>query len=366
MSAVAVEMPLPEDGLPLTDGPSARPAPRPARLRSLLLWVVPALVVGAVLFLYGSGGRYVSTDNAYVQQDRIDVSPQVSGDVRQVFVTENQRVRAGDPLLALDDSVPRAAIHLAEARLDAARADVETLKAGYREKQGELVLAERTAEYSVRELRRQQELAARKLVAAAAVDSAHRTADLAVGAIEVLKLQLGQARARLGGSDEAPTDRHPSVVAAAAELERARIDLEHTVIRAPQAGIVSHLPKVGDRVLAGSSALAIVADQTLWVEANFKETDLADVRPGQPVVVQVDTYGGRKWQGQVESIAQATGAEFALLPPQNASGNWVKVVQRIPIRIALKIPEDAPPLRNGMSADVEIDTGAPPRYTRWF
>lgn len=370
---MALEVPLTDEGALPPAGDDPRPGgqpavvPRPAvRWRALLLWVIPALVVGAAISVWGSAGRYVATDNAYVQQDRIDVAPQVSGEVRQVFVTENQRVQAGDRLLALDDSVPRAATHLAEARLNEARGDVETLKAAYREKQGEVALARTTASYSVREYERQRELARQKLVADATVDSAHRTADVAVGTIDVLELQLRQAGARLGGPPDIPTDDHPTVVAAAAELERARIDLEHTIIHAPQAGVVSHLPKVGDRLLAGSNALAIVADQSLWVEGNFKETDLAEVRPGQPAVVTIDTYGGRTWQGHVDSISQATGAEFALLPPQNASGNWVKVVQRIAVRIVLDDPAGEPPLRSGMSAGVEIDTGARSRFARWL
>jgi membrane fusion protein (multidrug efflux system) len=156
------------------------------------------------------------------------------------------------------------------------------------------------------------------------------------------------------------------VRAAIADLDRARVDLGHTRIVAPQAGVVSHLPKVGARVDLGRPAFAIVTDHAVYVEANFKETDLEHVRPGQPVHVVVDTYPHFEWQGRVESISQATGAEFSLLPPQNASGNWVKVVQRIPVRVALVPGPDDPPLRDGMSADVRIDTGPHTRFDRWF
>jgi membrane fusion protein (multidrug efflux system) len=336
------------------------------RLRPLLLWVIPAVVVAVAVYLYGSAGRYVTTDNAYVKQDRVTVAAQVSGDVRQVLAVENQRVAAGDRILALDDELPRVAVQRAEAQLATARAEITGLKAAYREKQGEVTVARQTAAFVQRDYERQKQLAAQHLVAESAVDAAHRSADLAVGAITVLELQVNQALVRLGGSVDVPVDEQPSVLTAAAELARARVDLAHTVLYAPRGGIVSHLPKVGDRLLAGNAAFAIVADDTLWVEANFKETDLENVEVGQPVTVQIDTYGWRTWPGRVESIAQATGAEFSLLPPQNASGNWVKVVQRIPVRITVGRNSGDPLLRNGMSAGVEIDTGPHSRFARWF
>lgn len=346
-------------------GAEARPPAR-RRLRLVLLWIVPLIIAGVALAWYGATGRYVSTDDAYVKQDQISISPQLAADVQAVHVAENERVNAGEPILALDAAAPRVAVQRAEAELARARAEVAGLKASYREKLGELAVARRTAEFSIREYERQQKLAAQHLVAATAVDAAHRAADLAQGAIAVLRLQAEQARARLNGDPDIPADEHPAVLAAAAELARARLDLEHTVVSAPQAGIVSHLPKVGDRVMPGAGAFAIVADGSLWVEANFKETDLANVRPGQSVTVEVDTYGGRVWHGTVASIAQATGAEFALLPPQNASGNWVKVVQRIPVRIQLVTDGRDPPLRNGMSATVQIDTGPNTHFDRLF
>jgi membrane fusion protein (multidrug efflux system) len=339
---------------------------RRAWLRRVLLWGLPLLVVAVSVWFYGSGGRYVSTDNAYVKQDRIDVAAQMSGDVREVRAVENARVRAGDTILVLDDALPRVAVQRAEAQLAAARADVLALQAAYREKQGQLAVAKRSADYALREYDRQANLARQKLVPASQLDVAHRSADIATGTIGVLELQVAQTAAKLAGDPHAPIDRHPAVMQAAAELERVRIDLARTEVKAPQAGVVSHLPKVGDHVDVGRPAFAIVTDRTVWVEANFKETDLEWVRPGQPVSVVIDTYPSHRWPGRVESISQATGAEFSVLPPQNASGNWVKVVQRIPVRIALQSRADDPPLRNGMSADVEIDTGPHSRFDRWF
>lgn len=335
-------------------------------VRRVLLWGLPTLVVAAGVAAYGSGGRYVSTDNAYLKQDRIDVAAQVAGEVREVRARENARVGAGDAVLVLDDALARVAVQRAAANLAAARADVLALQAAYGEKQGQLAVARKSADYAVREYERQANLADRKLVPASQLDTAHRSADVATGMIGVLELQVRQTVARLGGDPTGPVDRHPAVLAATAELERARIDLARTVVQAPQAGIVSRLPQVGDHVDAGRPAFAIVADRTVWVEANFKETDLEWVRPGQPVEVRIDTYPNHRWAGRVDSISQATGAEFSVLPPQNASGNWVKVVQRIPVRVAIAPAADGPPLRNGMSADVEIDTGPHSRFERWF
>jgi membrane fusion protein (multidrug efflux system) len=334
--------------------------------RRLLLWGVPLLVAGAAAYLYGSGGRYVSTDNAYVQRDRIDVVAQVAGEVRAVLAAENARVAAGQPVLVLDDTLLRIAVAAAEARLAAARAELTAKQAAYREKAGEVAVARATAQYALREFHRQQELGVKQLVAASEVDTAHRSADLAQGAIAVLTLQRDQLLAALGGDPARAVDTYPAVRAVAADLQRARVDLARTRIAAPQAGVVSHLPKVGSRVEIGHAAFALVSDARPWIEANFKETDLEWVRPGDPASIAVDTYPGHLWRGRVDSIAQATGAEFALLPPQNASGNWVKVVQRIPVRVALEIAAGDPPLRDGMSSSVEIDTGAHTRFDRWF
>jgi len=333
--------------------------------RPVLLWGLPLLVVIIGIAWYGSGGRLASTDNAYLKQDRIDVSPQISGDVREVRLTENAAVQKGQVVLVLDDTLLQVAKLHAEAELASARMEVESLRAAYREKVGEVAVARQTSQYAVRELARQRELAAQKLVPQSALDSTQRSRDLAIGSIGVLELQLNQAKSRLG-DPLLPVDQHPAVMTAAADLAKASVDLDHAIVRAPRAGIVSHLPQVGDRVEAGRAAFAIVTQGGVYVEANFKETDLEWVRVGQPVEIEVDTYPHREWRGTVTSIAQATGSEFALLPAQNASGNWVKVVQRVPVRIAIETQPGDPPLRSGASADVSIDTGPHTRFDRWF
>ena len=214
-------------------------------VRPLLLWLLPLLVVAAGVYWYGSGGRYATTDNAYLKQDRIDVAPKIAGEVRDVRVRENQAVQPGDVVLVLDDTLLQVAKSHAEAELAAARMDVESLRAAYREKLGEVAVARQASHYAVSELGRQQELANRKLVPATTLEGAIRSRDLAIGSIAVLELQLDQARAKLGGNADRPVDEHPSVRTAAAMLEKTRVDLEHTIVRAPRAGIVSHLPQAG-------------------------------------------------------------------------------------------------------------------------
>jgi membrane fusion protein (multidrug efflux system) len=335
-------------------------------VRILMLWLLPMAVAAIAFAYYGSAGRYVETDNAYLQRDRIDVSPQVSGDVKETLFSENQPVEPGALVLVLDDTLQSIAVQAAESKLEAARAEIAGALASFREKEGEVAMARRSAEYALRDTKRQDELASRKLVPAATVDTSHRNTELSVGAIGVLELQRDQLLARIGGRADRPVNDFPSVRVAQAELERARVELARTRVHAPRQGIVSHLPKVGARVDAGRPAFAVVGSDRIWLDANFKETDLEWVRPGQPVRVEIDTYSAHAWQGTVDSIAGATGAEFALLPAQNASGNWVKVVQRIPVRIALTVRADDPPLRDGMSATVRIDTGPHSRFERWF
>jgi multidrug resistance efflux pump len=193
--------------------------------------------------------------------------------------------------------------------------------------------------------------------APARLDEARQASELAAQQITALEQDLKRIAASLGGAPDTPLEQHPSYRAAAAELAQAKLDLERTVVRAPLAGTVSKPPKPGQYVAAGATAMALVATGHVWVEANFTETDLTHVRPGQPVEVHVDTYPDAVWTGVVESLSPATGAEFAVIPPQNATGNWVKITQRLPLRIRLDERPGLPQLRAGLSATVDIDTG---------
>jgi membrane fusion protein (multidrug efflux system) len=318
-------------------------------LRFLLLWVLPAVAVVAAYFLYMVHGRYVSTDNAYVQADKTDVAPEVSGTVRGVLVAENGRVANGQQVLEISDEQLGISLARAEAQLAGARTAVAAMKASYRQKQSELAVARSNLTYAEREFARQKQLAAARLVAQSQLDDAEHAVTLAQGSVTVTGRQLDQIAAQLGGNPDTEVDAHPSVVQAQAALAEAKLALARTRVLAPTAGIISHLPKVGDHVDAGRPAFAIVASSVAWID-EF-------VRSGMPVRIRIDTYPEHEWRGGVESISQATGAEFAILPAQNATGNWVKVVQRIGVRIAIASGPDDPPLRAGMSADVRIDTG---------
>ncbi len=326
-------------------------------LRWTLLVVVPlvALLVGAGAWLLG--GRYVETDNAFVKADKVPVSAEVAGAVVQVLVRENEVVRAGQPLFRLDPAPFRVAMSKAEARLGEVRTDLAAMKASYREKQAQIELARTRLDFARKEQARQADLAARNFISASKLDDARKSVDIARQELQAQQQDLQRVAAALGGSIDLPLESHPSYRAALAELAQARLDLSRVEVRASIDGTISHLPKPGQFVGAGATAASLVADARPWVEANFPEKDLTYVHPGQPVEVGIDTYPDRTWTGVVDSLSPATGAEFSILPAQNASGNWVKVAQRVPLRVRLDAQSDAPRLRAGMSATVRIDTG---------
>ncbi len=334
---------------------SVQPAPQRAK-RLILLVVIPliaALVVGA---LYLKGGRYVETDDAYVKADMVPVSAQVSGAIQKVFVGENQNVAQGQLLFRIDPASFQVAIDKATAKLAQVRTDLAALKAAYREKQAEIALARTKLAFAEREQRRQADLVARHFVSAARFDDARQSTDVAAQQIAALQQDLKRIAESLGGSVDLPIESHPTYRAAVAELEQARLDLARTDVRAPLPGTVRNPPKPGQYVAGGQPALALVVSGKVWVEANFTETDLTHVHPGEPAVVRVDTYPGEEWTGVVDSLSPATGAEFAVIPAQNATGNWVKITQRVPVRIRLETA-GKPQLRAGLSTVVRVDTG---------
>lgn len=325
--------------------------------RLILLVVVPliaALVVGVV---YLKGGRYVETDNAYIKADKVPVSAAVSGTVTEVLVDENQSVNAGQPLFRLDPAPFQVAVAKAEAKLAQVRTDLAALKASYRERQAEIALARIKYAFSQKDQQRQADLVAKNFISASKFDDAKQSTDLAEQQISALDQDLKRIAETLGGSVDSPVERHPSYRVALAELEQARLDLARAEVRASLPGIVSKPPKPGQYVAAGSIALALVVSGNLWVEANFTETDLTYAHPGQPVTIRVDTYPDAAWKGVVESLSPATGAEFSVIPAQNATGNWVKIAQRVPVRIKIETAPTMPQLRAGLSTTVEIDTG---------
>ncbi len=328
------------------------------RLRSLLLVLGPLVVVAAGGYLYLTGGRYVSTDDAYVRYDKVLISSDVAGRVTQQQVDENQPVRQGDLLFALDDEPYRIALARAEGVLAAARDEVRAMRAAYRQKEAMLRAGMVSADYLQREYERQKRLAAQNVSSASKVDEARRSADVAHEQMAAMQHDLAQVLANLGGDPDIPVDSHPRVLQATAARDQAALDLRHTRILAAADGIVANLdPRPGQYVTIGQAMGSLMESGSLYIEANLKETELTYVKPGEAAIVTADSYPGRVWHARVTSIGAGTGSEFSVLPPQNATGNWVKVVQRVPVRLHVAPDEDTTALRAGMSVDVEIDTG---------
>jgi membrane fusion protein (multidrug efflux system) len=307
--------------------------------------------------IYLKGGRYVETDDAYVKADMVQISTEVSGVVKQVLVQDNQPVSAGQTLFQLDPAPFQMAITKAQAKLAQVRTDIAALKANYREKQAEIALAQSKYDFALKEQQRQAGLMAKNYISASTFEAVKQTTDQAALQITTAKEALKQIAETLGGSVDIPTEQHPNYLAAQAELEQAKLDLSRTRVLAPQAGTVSSPPKQGQYLSAGKIATALVVNDNLWIAANFTETDLTYVHPGQAVNVRVDTYPDSVWQGVVDSLSPATSAEFSVIPAQNATGNWVKIAQRVPVRIKLAAAPDDPALRAGLSAITTIDTG---------
>ncbi|WP_395712735.1 HlyD family secretion protein [Reyranella sp.] len=338
---------------------------RPVKLTRLaLLVVVPVAAIVGGGFWWLSGGRYVGTDNAYVKAHIVQIAPEVSGQVRRVPVQDHKTVAAGETLMTIESRPFRLALDSAEAELDAARTHVESLRGVWREAVSELAEAEARAAYFQRQWQRQEELAVKGVASASKRDEALNEARGAADRVTTLREKLQRVLTALNGDPNLPADQHAMVRDKMAARERAALDLARTTVRAPVDGVVVNLRvQQGEQVKAATPLFALVVTSRPWIEANFKETELTHVRVGQKATVVLDTYPDATWEAIVESLSPATGAEFALLPPQNASGNWVKVVQRLPVKLRLLPHVGEPPLRAGMTATVKIDTERQRRIT---
>lgn len=340
---------------------AAASATRTRRLRRLaLMLAVPLAILAAGAGWWLLGGRWVATDNAYVRQDIVLLSPDVPGRIVEVAVGENQRVAKGQLLFRLDPEPYAIALRRAEAGIAAARLQVEQRRAAYLQARAEATAAERSLVFRQRERERQAQLAAGGYAAAARLDGAEDALQAAEQRAMTARERVAGALAALGGDARIATDDHPLVREALARRDQARLDLDHTRVTSPAEGVVSQTERlqVGQYIPVGTPVLSLVEAGESWVEANFKETDLAHMRVGQAATVEIDAYPGVELAARVASIGAGTGAEFSILPAQNATGNWVKVVQRVPVRLRLEraAPEDAP-LRTGLSAHVAVDTG---------
>jgi membrane fusion protein (multidrug efflux system) len=318
--------------------------------RSILMWSIPLLIAAVGLFLWLTSGRTVETDNAYVKQDVTAISTQVNGPVAAVYVRENQHVNKGDILYRIDPAPFEAALHAAQAQLAAARLQTNELVAQAQGTGADIRGEEANLSIARRALDRQAALMRRGFTTKADYDDA-------LNEVTKAENQLADARSRanIASTAIAPNGNQPAIAAALAAVEKARLDLEHTVIRAPASGIVAKSDRllVGQSAITGIAMLSIVGDKQAWVEANFKEGDLAKMAVGQPADVEFDAYPDLKLKGHVASIGSGTGSEFSVLPAQNANGNWVKVTQRIPVRIAF---DEKPPreMIAGLSSTVEV------------
>ncbi|MBX6426572.1 MAG: HlyD family secretion protein [Variibacter sp.] len=338
---------------------ASRPERARRRVRLVLLILLPLLAVAAGLSFYLAGGRYITTDNAYVGAQKVLITPDVSGKIVSVAVREGQHVKRGDPLFEIDPEPFRLAVAQAQARVAAVRTDFANLKANLAATERLIELAEQSVRLKQNDVDRKSALLANRAGAQADVDTAVAALVAAKTQREQLKQQRDSYLTQLLGDPDLPIEKFPPYLQAAAALDQARRDLAHTTVRAPMNGMATQVPSIqlGRYVSAGTPVFALVDDANLWLDANPKETDVTHLRLGQPATIYVDAFPDRTFRGTVAAVSPGTGAQFAILPPQNASGNWVKVVQRLPVRIEFAPGQDLERLRAGMSAVVEIDTG---------
>ena len=335
------------------------PAPKKRGSRRIVLMiVVPLVLVVAGAWFYLTGGRYQDTDNANVEQAKVSLSADIAGRITAVNVAENQTVKAGDVLFTIDPQPYQIALDQANAALATARVNVQQLKVAYGTAQANLASAQATETIQQATFDRQQALVNQAVASSSTLDAPKLALQQAQNAVTTAQQAVAGATAALGGDPSIDIDKHPAVLSALAAVDAAQRDLNKAVVVAPADGVISQVSSlnVGQFVATGTTIAMLVETDDSWLEANFKETQLTDIRVGMPAEVAVDAFPGVKLAGKVTSIGAATGAEFALIPAQNATGNWVKVVQRIPVRVEL---DAAPtePLRSGMSATVTVDTG---------
>jgi len=350
--------------------------PRPRRYRAwptrrflttLLIAIVGPLAAAAIGgYYYFASGRIVTTDNAYVKADKIAVSAVVPGQVVEVLVDADQPVARDQVLFRIDPEFFELALERAEAELASTKSRLEAMRAEYREAASELKEAEDRVQFYDAQRARQKQLADKGVGRAFFFEEADSNADAARTRVTAARQKMQRVLAQLGGNVDIKADAHPWVREKMAARDRAKVELARTVVRAPVAGIVTNFDlQRGEYVSVGRVVFSLVGTEDTWVQGNFKETELTHVKVGQIATVHVDTYPDHVWTARVTSISPATGSEFAILPPQNATGNWVKVVQRLPVRLRLEPQPGAPPLRAGMSVIVDIDTGHQRPVPRW-
>jgi membrane fusion protein (multidrug efflux system) len=329
-------------------------------VRILLLIVVPAVAVVGGLYIYATGGQEVETDNAYVKANIVPISAEVAGRVIEVMAHDNQAVDAGAVLFRLDPQPYQIAVDGARAQMDVVRADVQSLRAQYRATLQDAAEARSGIDFLEKQLVRQEYLKEKGMTRGDTYDEARHNLEAAKRRLDSIREKTNRVIAELSGNPDTPVERLPRYAEARAAYDAAMLDLSRALIKAPFAGVVSNMKlQVGEYVEKGAPMFSLIETGPLWIEANYKETQLTYMAIGQLAKVVADAYPDQEWPASVEAIAPATGAQFAVLPPQNATGNWVKVVQRVPVRIKVGQPSGKPQLRAGMTVTVTVDTGRP-------
>jgi membrane fusion protein (multidrug efflux system) len=336
------------------------------RLRLPLMLVLPIIlaVFGAAEYL--AEEPYVWTDDAFVRAPKESLNARVAGQVVEIAVKDNQRVRKGQLLFRIDPEPYHIAVDEAEARLGSARIQIDALKAIYLQQLAELQSAKDSADFDQREYARKKALVASDFTPRELYERAETDLKVAHQHITSVEQQIANTAAALNGDPNIEIDHHPTVRAAKAQLERARLDLSYATVVAPDDGIVTRVDdlQVGDFVNPGAAVFSLLSSQRIWIEANFRETGLAHMRPGQEATIDVDAYPDRRFKAHVVSMSPGTGSDFAVLPPENATGNWVKVVQRLPVRLELDEFDPNRPLFSGISVTVGLDTGCRSTWCR--
>jgi membrane fusion protein (multidrug efflux system) len=350
----------PERPVELPTAPQKAPTPSRRRWlsRALFALLPLALIVGG--YWYVTGGQVMSTDDAYVQAETVGISTDVSGIVRNIDVTNNQHVDSGQVLYDLDPRQFQIALENAKANVAETALTIDSMKQDYARMLSDAAAQQAQVELDQATYARSASLLPSGSATKASYDQARFTLELDKNKLESLRQQAAVQLARLDGNPNIPVTQHPQYLQAMAQVDEAQRQLDHTVVKAPFAGIVTNVPSIapGKYLAASTTAFYLVDTDHVWVDATPKETELTYVRPGQSVTATVDTYPDALWHGTVESISPAAAQQFSLLPAQNTSGNWVKVVQRITMRVRIDTSDkNLPPLRAGMSLEVDVDTG---------
>jgi membrane fusion protein (multidrug efflux system) len=349
----------PERPAEMPSAPENASSPRRRWVRRALFALLP-LVLIAGAYWYVTGGRVMSTDDAYVNAETVGISTDISGIVKEIDVTENQHVDPGQVLYRLDPRQFQIALDNARANLAQTALSIDAMKQDYRRMLKDVAAEQAQVELDQVTYDRYAALLPTGSTTKANYDQARFTLEADENKLESLRQQAAVQLAKLGGNPDIPVTQHPEYLQAKARVDEAQRQLDHAVVKAPFAGVVTDVPSIapGKYLAASATAFYLVDKDHLWIDATPKETELTYVQPGQPVTATVDTYPDAEWHGIVESISPAAAQQFALLPAQNTSGNWVKVVQRIKMRVRIDTSDkNLPPLRAGMSLEVDVDTG---------